>query len=99
MTINNRPEEEQHRLNNHMRRKDVLEGVLFQSLHAEPASEEQVKRFLAAAPPEVFVLLDGLVPQPSPAGIHKEALHENRVVQGFVATVTAHRKRNWMGTQ
>lgn len=43
MVINNRSEEEQQPLNNHMRRKDVLEGLLFQSLHAEPASEEQVK--------------------------------------------------------
>lgn len=99
MTINNRPEEEQQRLNNHMRRKHVLEWVLFQSLHAEPASEEQVKRFLAVAPPEVFVLLDGLMPLPWPEGVQDEAPHENRIVQGFVAMVMAHRKRNWMGAQ
>jgi hypothetical protein len=60
MTNYNRTEKEQQRLNSHMRRKDVLEWALFESLHAEPASQAQVKRFLTAAPPEVFVLLDGL---------------------------------------
>ena len=89
MTINNRSEEEQQRLNNYMRREDVLERVLFQSLHAEPASEEQVEHFLAAAPPEVFVLLEGFVPQPSPAGLHDEVLHEKRIVQGFVGMILA----------
>lgn len=97
MMINNRPEEEQQRLNNHMRRKDVLERVLFQSLHAEPASEEQVKRFLAAAPPEIFVLLDGLMPPSSPAGLHNEALHEKRIVQGFVGMILAREMRARMG--
>lgn len=94
MTNYNRTEEEQQRLNSHMRCKDVLEWALFQSLHAEPASQEQVKRFLVTAPPEVFVLLDGLVPLPSPAGIHDESLHENRIVQGFVGMALAGRKRD-----
>lgn len=78
---------EQGRLNNSMRRKDVLEKILFESLQAKPTNEEQVKRFLAVAPPEIFVLLDGLMPTPSPAGIPNEALHENRVVQAFVGMV------------
>jgi hypothetical protein len=94
MTIKNRTEEEQERLNSHMRHKDVLEWILLQSLHAEPAGQEQVKRFLTAAPPEVFVLLDGLVPPPSLAGIHEESLHENRIVQGFVGMAMARRKRD-----
>ena len=84
MTINIRTEEEQQRLNGFMRRKDVLEGILFRSLHAEPASAEQVKRFLSLAPPEVFVLLDGLLPLPLSPGIPGDAVHENRIVQGFV---------------
>jgi hypothetical protein len=67
MTINDRTEEVQELLNSHMRRKDVPERILFESLNAEPASQEQVKRFLTAAPPEVFVLLDGLLSPPSPA--------------------------------
>ncbi|MCC3278163.1 hypothetical protein LJ754_03180 [Arthrobacter sp. zg-Y40] len=92
MTINNRTEEEQQRLNSHMRRKDVLEEVLFRSLHAKPATEEQVKRLLAVAPPEVFVLLDGLKPSPSPTGIPNEPLHENRIVQGFVGMVMERNK-------
>jgi hypothetical protein len=94
MNIKNRTEEEQEQLNNHMRRKDVLERILFESLNAEPASQEQVKRFLTAAPPEVFVLLDGLVPMPSPEGIHDECLHENGIVQGFVGMIMAPRKRD-----
>lgn len=94
MNIKNRTEEEQEQLNNHMRRKDVLERILFESLHAEPASPEQVKLFLAAAPPEVFVLLDGLVPLPSPTAIHEASVHQNRIVQGFVGSVMARRKRN-----
>lgn len=92
MNIKSRTEEEQEQLNSQMRRKDVLEWALFESLHAEPASQEQVKRFLTAAPPEVFVLLYGLVPPPSPAAINDESLHENRIVQGFVGTVMARRK-------
>jgi hypothetical protein len=94
MTNYNRTEEEQQRLNNHMRPKEVLEWALIQSLHAEPANAGQVKRFLAAAPPEVFMLLDGLVPLPSPAGIHDESLHENRIVQGFVGMALASRKHD-----
>lgn len=97
MTINNRSEEEQQRLNNHMGRQDVLEWILFQSFHAAPASEEQVKRFLAAAPPEIFVLLDGLMPPSSPADIRNEILHENRILQGFVGTAMERGKRAWMG--
>lgn len=92
MTNDNRTDEEQERLNSRMRRPDVMERILFQSLHAVPASEEQVKRFLTSAPPEVFVLLNGLVPMPSPAGIHDESLHENRIVQGFVGLALAGRK-------
>jgi hypothetical protein len=92
MNIKNRTEEEQEQLNNHMRRKDVLERILFESLNAEPASQEQVKRFLTAAPPEVFVLLDGLVPLPLPAATHDESLDENRIVQGFVGMALAGRK-------
>jgi hypothetical protein len=92
MTNYNRTEEEQEQLNNHMRRKDVLEWALFQSLHAEPASEAHVKRFLTSAPPEAFVLLNGLVPPSVPAAIHEESLHTNRIVQGFVGMVMAGRK-------
>jgi hypothetical protein len=94
MTNYTRTEKEQQRLNSHMRRKDVLEWALFQSLHAEPASEAHVKRFLTSAPPEVLVLLNGLVPMPSPEGIHDECLHENRIVQGFVGMILAPRKRH-----
>jgi hypothetical protein len=94
MNIKNRTEEEQEQLNSHMRRKDVLEWALLQSLYAEPASQKQVKRFLTTAPPEIFVLLDGLVPLPSPAAIHDGSLHANRIVQGFVGSVMARRKRD-----
>lgn len=93
MTIKNRTAEQQEQLNNHMRRTDVLESILLESLHAEPASQEEVKRFLATAPPEVFVLLDSLLPLPSPTGIHDESLHENRIVQCLVGAAMARRKR------
>jgi hypothetical protein len=93
MTNDNRTDEEQERLNSHMGRPDVMERILFESLNAEPASQEQVKRFLAAAPPEVFVLLDGLVPPSLPAATHGESLHTNRIAQGFVGVVFAGRKR------
>lgn len=76
----------QARINQHMRRKDVLEYLLARSLHAEPASPTQVKAFLATAPPEVFVALDGLLP--SAAGSSRdESVHENPLVQGFVGLV------------
>lgn len=94
MTLKYRAEEKQQQLNSHMRREDVLEWILVQAIHAEPASQEQVKRFLAAAPPEVFVLLDGLMPQPSPVGLHDNSLHENQIVQGFVGMAMANRKRD-----
>lgn len=94
MTIYNRTEEEQQRLNSYMRRKDVLERILFQSLHAAPASQAQTKRFLAAAPPEVFVLLNGLTSSPSSVAADAEPLYENRIVQGFVGLAMAGRKRD-----
>lgn len=94
MMITNRTEEEQEQLNVRMRRKEVLEWALFQSLHAEPASAGQVKRFLAAAPPEVCVLLDGLVPPPSLLAARGQSLHDNPIVQGFVGAVLARRKRD-----
>jgi hypothetical protein len=94
MTNDNRTDEEQERLNSHMGRPDVMERILFESLNAEPASEAQVRRFLTSAPPEVFVLLNGLVPMPSPEGIHDESLHENRIVQGFVGLALAGRRRD-----
>lgn len=97
MAIYNRTEEDQQRLNNHMRRQDVLERLLLQSLHAAPATEEQVKRFLATAPPEVFVLLHGFLPKPPQASIYVEVLHENRIVQGFVGMIIAHTMRAAMG--
>ncbi|WP_437771384.1 hypothetical protein [Arthrobacter sp. KNU40] len=93
MTIKNRTAEEQERFSSHMRRNDVLESILLESLHAEPASQEEVKWFLATAPPEVFVLLDGLLPLPLPTGLRDESLHENRTVQGFVGAAMARRKR------
>lgn len=94
MTINFRTEEEQEQLNDHVRRKEVLEWALFQSLHAEPASAGQVKRFLATAPPEVFVLLGGLVPTAALPATQNESLHENPIVQGFVGAVRARRKQD-----
>lgn len=95
MTIKNRTAEQQEQLNNHMRRTDVLESILLESLHAEPASQEQVKRFLAAAPPEVYVLLDGLLPPPLPTGLGDESLHKNRIVQGFVGAAIARRRHDF----
>lgn len=93
MTIKTRTEAEQQRLNSQMCRKDVLKWALFQSIHAKPASQAQARRFLTSAPPEVLVLLRGLVPRPSQASIHDEALHENRIVQGFVGLAIERRDR------
>lgn len=53
-----RSPEAQELLNSYMRRTDVKEFVLALALHAEPATREEVERFLKEkAPPEVFVLL------------------------------------------
>lgn len=56
--MKHRSPEAQEFLNSVMRRKDVLEYIVSQALHAEPATPEEVERFLKEkAPPEVFVLL------------------------------------------
>jgi hypothetical protein len=73
----------QDRLNQIMRRPDALEYLLFQSLHAEAATPEQVKEFLATAPPEVSIAVDGLLPVTTD-GRHIGPAHDDRIVQGFV---------------
>lgn len=69
-----------------MRRPEVLQYLLFRALHAAPASSEQVRQFLATAPPEVFVALDGLLPVPvgDAAG---GSVHDDPIAQGFVGLV------------
>lgn len=94
MSPENRTQEQQERLNARMRRRDIREHVFFRALHAEPATTRQVKDFLASAPPEVFVLLDGILPPPSPLGIRDKSLHESRIVQGFVGLVIASREKS-----
>lgn len=77
----------QERLNEYMRRRDVLEYLFFHSLNAEPATPAQVAEFLAVAPPEVFVALDGLLPVGH--GPIDGSVHENPVVRGFVGMIRA----------
>lgn len=74
-------------LNAMMRRRDVKELVLALSIQTDaPATPAQVRRFLQTAPPEVFVLLDELVPKPT-AGVRSESVYDNCIVQGFVGAV------------
>ncbi|GAB3563262.1 hypothetical protein [Spelaeicoccus albus] len=86
MTIKNRTVEEQHRLNGYRRRRRVLEYALYHSVQAEPATAGEVKQFLKTAPPEVFILLDGLAiggPRGQrPHGVDKE--RNDRIVAGVV---------------
>lgn len=70
-------------LNARMRRKDVLEYLLHRALHAQPATPAQVKAFLATAPPEVFIAVDGLRAVTAD-GREVGSAHDDRIVQGFV---------------
>jgi hypothetical protein len=85
--INRRDPVVQERLNEHLRRPEVLQYLLRQALHADPASPEQVRQFLTTAPPEVFVALDSLLPLPQ--GSCDEHVEEDRIAQGFVGMMLA----------
>lgn len=76
----------QRRLNELMRRPDALQYLLFQSLNSEPATPEQVKEFLATAPPEVSIAVDGLLPVTAD-GTRIGPAYDDRIVQGFVGWV------------
>lgn len=74
-------------LNGRMRRRDVLEYALYQSLHAERATREQVRHFLQAAPPEVWILLAGLTQRTAEGPTDREEMADDPIVRGFVGSV------------
>lgn len=77
---NPRTPEQHERLNEYVRRKDVSEFAL----HTTPATSEQVKHFLCTAPPEVFVLLDGLSADRHCPDGRMTSVYDSRMVAGFV---------------
>lgn len=84
--MKHRTAEEQQRLNGYMRRKEVLEYALYESVQAEPATPDEVKRFLKKAPPEVPILLHGLGARNPLDGKWRV---DERIVSGFVGAVLA----------
>lgn len=95
MTTKHRTPAKQEKLNGYMRRRDVLEYFLFQSVQAEPATPDEVKAFLATAPPEVFVLLDGLTGRTSsPDRLSDDDLARNeRITAGVIGFLLARGRR------
>lgn len=75
---------EQMQLNSHMRRPEVQQFLLHQALHSEPATPEQVRAFLKTAPPEIFILLDALLPLPARKNLRDESVHDSPILQGLV---------------
>lgn len=84
--VNRRDPVAQERLNAHMRRPEVLQYLLHEALHADPATPEQVRAFLETAPPDVFVALDGLLPVPV-SDLPSRSVHDDPIAQGFVGLI------------
>lgn len=61
MRINTRTLDEQERMNAKMRDPKVVEYMFARALLATPATPDQVRRFLASAPPEIIILIASLI--------------------------------------
>ncbi len=77
-------------LNNYMRREDVKKFIFQKAIHSEPATPAEVKEFLATAPEEVFVLLDSILPSPSPKGFTDPPLFEDTLTRAIVGFFLSH---------
>lgn len=83
---------EQMRLNALMRRPEAQQILLHHALHSDPATPDQVREFLQTAPPEIFILLDALLPLPAHQNVRDASLHDSPILQGLVGVFRSQRK-------